>query len=118
MRAGPSSTSGVTCDTGPLVGHAEPRGAEETTEIYTEGVRHGAEVSVLTEANVKRPEDKDSLAATLAAVLSSLPPSETKPIPGLKEMTKVANAKVKARRREARKGKGKDAAFRPMFRAT
>ena len=46
------------------------------------------------------------------------PPLETKPIPGLKEMVKVANAKVKAWRTAARKGRGKDTALGPMFGAT
>ena len=51
-------------------------------------------------------------------MVSSLPPSETTPVPGFEEMAKVANAKVKARRRAARKGKGKDTALGPMFGAT
>ena len=58
------------------------------------------------------------MAAVLASVMSCLPPSETTPIPGLEEMVKVANTKVKAWRRAAREGKGKDAAFRPMLGAT
>ena len=55
------------------------------------------------QANHKRLEDEDPLAAVLAFVVSSLPPSETTPILGLEDMTKVANAKVKVCRREARK---------------
>ena len=118
VRIGPSSTSGVPCDTGPLGEHAEPRGAEESTEIYTEEVRPGAEAPGLTPANLKRLEDKDPVAAALASVVSSLPPSETTPIRGLEEMTKVSNAKVKAWRRAARKEKGKEAGLGPMFGAT
>ena len=118
MTTVPSSTSGVRCDTGPPREHAEPKGAEENTEIYTEGVGLGAEVRGSTQANLRRLEDKDPVAAALAFVVSSLPPSETMPIPGFREMTKVANAKVKDWRRAARKEKGKDAALGPMFRAT
>ena len=114
VRARPSSTSGVLRDTGSLGEHAEPRGAQENTEIYAEGVRPGAEVGGLTQANLKRHDDKDSL----ASVVSSLSPSETTPVPGFEEMTKVPNAMVKAWRRAARKGKGKDAALRLMFGAT
>ena len=58
------------------------------------------------------------MVAALASVVSSLPPSKTTPDPGFEEMTKVADAKVKAWRRAARKGKGKDAALGPMFGAT
>ena len=36
------------------------------------------------------------MAAALGFVVSSLPPSETTPIPAFEEMVKVANAKVKA----------------------
>ena len=72
----------------------------------------------LKPANLKRLEDKDPVAAAFASVVSSLPPSETKPIRGLGGMTKVANAKVKAWRRAARKGKGKEAGLGPMFGAT
>ena len=114
VRAGPAYTNGVPRDTGPPGEHAEPRGAEENTEIYTEGVRPGTEVPGLTQANIRRLEDKDSVAAALASVLSSLPPSETTPIPGLE----VANAKVKAWKRGAMKGKEKDAALGLMFGAT
>ena len=46
--------------------------------------------------------------------MSSMPPSETIPTPGIE----VANAKVKAWRRAARKGKGKDAPLGTMFRDT
>ena len=110
LRAGPSTSSGVPLDIGPLGEHAEPRGAEEKTE----GVSPGAEVPSLTQANLKRLEDKDPVAAALPSVLSSLPPSETMPIPGFA----VANAKVTAWRRAAGKGKGKDADLGPMFGAT
>ena len=54
------------------------------------------------------------MAAALASIVSSLPPSEATPTPGFE----VANAKVKAWRRAARKGKGKDAALETMFGAT
>ena len=40
------------------------------------------------------------------------------PNPEFEELAKFTNAKVKAWRRAARKGKGKDAALGPMFRAT
>ena len=51
------------------------------------------------------------MAADLASVLSSMPPSETSPTPGIE----VANAKVKAWRRAARKGKGKEALLETIF---
>ena len=54
------------------------------------------------------------MAAALASVVSSMPPSETTPTPGIE----VADAKVKAWRRAARKGKGKDAPLGTMFGAT
>ena len=56
----------------------------------------------------------DPVAAALASIVSSIPPSETKPTLGIE----VANAKVKAWRRAARKGKGKDAPLGTMFGAT
>ena len=68
----------------------------------------------LTQANLRRLEVKDPVAAALASIVSSLPPSDTTPIPEVE----VANAKVKAWSREAMKGKGKDAALGPTFRAT
>ena len=34
------------------------------------------------------------MAAALASMVSSLPPSETTPLPAFEEMAKVANAKV------------------------
>ena len=52
-----------------------------------EGVRPGAEVPGLTQANLKRLEDKEPVAAALASVVSSVPPSETAPIPGFGNMT-------------------------------
>ena len=71
------------------------------------------------QANLKRLEDNDPVAEALASVVSSLPPSETAPIPGFNEMTNVTNAKVKAWRRAARKGEGKEtAAIGPMFATT
>ena len=54
------------------------------------------------------------MAAALASVVSSMPPSETTPTPGIE----VANAKAKAWRRAARKGKQKDAPLGTMFGAT
>ena len=116
VRAGPTSTSGVPFDTGPLPELAVTRGAEEITEIYTEGARPNAssEAPALTRANLRRLKGKDPVAAALASVVSSMPPSETTPTPGIE----VANAKVKAWRRAARKGKGKDAPLGTMFGAT
>ena len=55
--------------------------------------------------NLRPLEGKDPVAAALASIVSSLPPSETTPTPGFQ----VANAKVKAWRRAASKEKGKDA---------
>ena len=116
VRVQRSSTSGVRVDTGPLGERAESRGAEEITEIYTEGVRPGASAATpgLTQANLGRLESKDPVAAVLASIVSSMPQSETTPTRGIE----VANAKVKAWRRAARKGKGKDAPLGTMFRAT
>ena len=57
----------------------------------------------LTRANLGRLEGKDAVASALASVVSSMPPSETSPTPGIE----VANTKVKAWRRAARRGKGK-----------
>ena len=93
-------------------------GAEGNNENNTEGARQNAQVPGLTQANLKRLEDKDPLVAALASEVSSLPPSETTPIPPLEKIAKVANAKVKAWTTAARKGKGKDAALGPMFGAT
>ena len=107
VRAGPSSTRGVPCDTGPLPEHPEARGAEENTERYTEGVRLSAEVPGLTWANLRHLEGKDPVAAALASIVSSMPRSETTPTPGVE----VANAKIKAWRRATMKGKWKDAAW-------
>ena len=112
VRAGPSSTSGVPRDTGPLGEDAESRGAEVNTEIHTEGLRESAEMPGLTRADLRRLEGKDPVGATLAFVVSSLSPST--PTPGVQ----VANAEVKAWRRAARKGKGKDAALATMFGGT
>ena len=79
--------------------------------MYTEGVRPSAEVPGLMRANLRRLEGKEPVAAALASMVSSLHPSEATPTPGLK----VANAEVKAWRRTARKGKGKDAALRTII---
>ena len=116
VRERPLSTSGVPVDTGPLGELAVTRGAEEITDIYTEGVRPSGstEAPGLTRANLGRLEGKDPVAAALASIVSSMPPSETSPPPGIEG----ANAKVKAWRRAARKGKGKDAPLRTMFGAT
>ena len=54
------------------------------------------------------------MAAALASNVSSMPPSETTPTPGIE----VANAKVKAWITAARKGKGKDAHLGTIFGAT
>ena len=54
------------------------------------------------------------MAAALASIVSSMPPSEATPTPRVE----VANSKVKAWRRAARKGKGKDAPLGTMFGAT
>ena len=83
--------------------------------MYTEGPRPSAEVPGLRQANLKQLEDRGSLAAALASVVSSLPPSKRTPFPGFEEMTKVAYAKIKAWRRAERKGKGRDAALGPIF---
>ena len=96
------STSGVPPHTGPLGEHAEPRRAEENTQIYIDGSRLDAEVLCFTQANLKRLEGKDFVAAALASVVPSLSPSETTSIPRFEGMAKVANAKVKAWRRAAR----------------
>ena len=89
-------------------------GAEENTEIYTEGVRPSAEVPGLTRANLRPLEGKDAVAAALASIVSSLPPSKATLTPGVE----VAIAKVKAWRRAARKGKEEDAALGTMLGAT
>ena len=73
----------------------------------------------LTQANLARLVGNDPVAAALASVVSSLPPSEPSPTPDFEEMAKVANTKVKAQRRTARKGKQKETAMMgPMFRKT
>ena len=115
VRVRPSSTSGVPVDTGSLGELAVPRGAEEIKEIYTEGARPSAstEAPGLTRTNLRRLKGKDPAAAALASVVSSMPPSETSPTPGIE----VANAKVKAWRRAARKVKGKEAPLGTMFAA-
>ena len=109
----PSSTSGVPVDTGPLGQLAVTRGAEEIKEIYTEPARPSAstEAPGLTRANLRRLEGKDPLAAALASVVSSMPPSKTSPTPGIE----VANAKVNAWRRAARKEKGEEAPLGTIF---
>ena len=116
VRVGPSSTSGVPVDTGPLGGVAVTRGAEEIKEIHTEGARPSASADApgLTRASLKRLEGNDPVAAALASVVPSLPPSETSCTPGIE----VANAKIKAWRRAATKGKGKEAPLGTMFGAT
>ena len=116
VRARPSSTSGVPVNTGPLGELAVTRAAEEITEIYTEGLRPSvsAEAPVLMRANLRRLEGKDPVAAALASIVSSMPPSSTTPTPGME----VANAKVNAWRRAARKGRGDDAPLRTMFGVT
>ena len=116
MRVRPSSTSGVPVDTGPLGDLAVTRGAEEIKEMYIEGAHPSASAQApgLTRANLRRLEGKDPVAPALASVVSSMPPSETSPTPGIE----VPNAKVKAWRRAARKGKGKEALLGTMFGAT
>ena len=116
VKAQPTSTSGVPVGTGPLGELAATRGAEEITEIDTEGFCRSAsaEAPGLTRANLRLLEGKDPVAAALISLVSLMPPSETTPTPGIK----VANAKVKARRRAARKEKGKDAPLGTMFGAT
>ena len=116
VRERPTSTGGVPVDTGPLEELAVTRGAEQIKEIYTQGVRPSASAGApgLTRANLRGLDGKDLVAAALASVVSSMPPSETTPTPGIE----VANAKVKAWRRAARKGKGKHAPLRTMFGAT
>ena len=115
MRVRPSSTRGVHVDTGPLGELAVTRGAEEIKEIYTEARRSAsAEAPGLTQANLQRLQGKDPVAAALASVVSSIPTSETSPTPGIE----VANAKVKAWRKAASKGKGREALLGMMFGAT
>ena len=116
LRVRPSSTSGLPVDTGPLEELAVTRGAEEIKEIYTEGARPSAraEAPGLTQANPRCLEGRDPVAAVLASVVSSMPPSETSATPGIE----VANAKVKAWRRGARRGKGTEAPLGTIFRAT
>ena len=116
VTARPTSTSGVPVDIGPLGVLTVRRGAEEITEIYTEGVRPSASAAApgLMRAILRRLEGKDPVAATLASVVSSMLPSEITPTPGIE----VAHAKVKAWRRAARKRKGKVAPLRLMFGAT
>ena len=107
VRVRPSSTSGVPVDTGPLGEIAVTRGAEEIKEIYREEARPSAsdEAPRLARRNLRRLQGKDPVAAALASVVSSMPPSETSPTPGIE----VANTKAKAWRRAARTGKGKEA---------
>ena len=54
------------------------------------------------------------MAAALASVVSLMPPSETSPISGIE----VANAKFKAWKKAARKGKGKEAPLGTIFGVT
>ena len=68
----------------------------------------------ITRANLRRLKGEDPVAAALASIVSSLPLSETTPLP----WAEVANAKVKAWRRAAMKGKGKEAALGTMWGAT
>ena len=80
--------------------------------MNTERVRPSA--SAEARANLRRLEGKEPVCASLASIVSSMPPSETTPTPGIE----VANTKVKALRRAARKGKGKVAPLGTMFGAT
>ena len=116
VRVRPSFTSGVPVDTGPLGELAVTRGPEEIKKIHTEGARPSAsaEARGLRRANLRRLEGKDPVAADLASVVSSMPASETSPSPGIE----VVNAKVKAWRGVARKGKGKEAPLGTIFGAT
>ena len=116
MRERPSSTSGVPAEIGPLGELAVTRGVEEITEIYTEGVRRSAsaEAPGLTRANLRCFEGIDPVAAALASIFFTMPPSETSRTPGIE----VVNAKVKAWTRAARKGNGEDAPLGTMFGAT
>ena len=112
----PSSTGGLSVDTAPLGELAVTRGAEEIKEIYTEGARRSAsaEAPGLTRANLRRLERKDPVAAALASVVSPMPKFETSPTQGIQ----VANAKVNAWRRAARKGKGNEAPLGAMLGGT
>ena len=116
VRVRPSSTSGVPVDTGPLGELAVTRGAEESKEIYAEGARQSASADApgLTLANLRRLEGKDPVAAALASVVARIPPSENSPIRGIE----VANGKVQAWRRAARKGEGKEAPLGTILGAT
>ena len=51
------------------------------------------------------------MTAALASEVSSLPLSKASPAPGFQEMANVANTKVKAWMRAARKGNGKGTAL-------
>ena len=98
-------------------GEHRARGAEKGTSL--EVSRSSAQVPGSTQANLQRLKGKDPVVAALASVVSSLPPSESSPTPEFEEMAKVANTKVKAWRRAARKGKGKGTAMMgPMFGTT
>ena len=92
VRAPPTSTSDVPVDTGPAGELAVTRGAEEITEIYTEGARPSAsaEAPGLTRANLRRLEGKDPVTAALVSAVSSMPLSETTPTAGIE----VTNAKA------------------------
>ena len=85
-------------------------------EIYIEGARPSASADApgLTRANLRHLEGEDPVAAALASVVSSMPPSETSPTPGIE----VANAKVKAWRGGVLTGKENEAPLGTMFRAT
>ena len=64
VRTGPSRGSPL--DSGPLGEHTQPRGAEQNKRNITEGARPDAKDHGLTQANLKRLEDRDPLAAILA----------------------------------------------------
>ena len=106
--------AGVPCDTVPLGEPAESRGVGKKPQLCTEVVRPSAEVPGLTRANLRHLKGKNPLAAALASIVSSLPPFETTPTPGVE----VAIVKVEAWERAAMNGKGEDAALGTMFGAT
>ena len=82
--------------------------AREAEEAY---IREVPEVPVLTQEILRSLEGRDPMAAALLSVVPSLPPSKAAPVLASKAakesqaaMEKVANAKVKARRRAGKEG--------------
>ena len=93
VRIGPSSTSGIPRDCGPLGEHTEPRGAKR---YISPDIPTALEGSALTVENLERLGSRDPLVAALASVVArstpSLTPSATRPDSANK---KLARTKVK-----------------------